>query len=277
MIAATSRDLFRFSGEGNMIRGLWTAASGMAAQQMSIDVVSNNLANANTAGFKKSRANFQDLMYQTMLIAGATTPGGGQVPTGIQVGMGAKPAGVQKVFTQGDYLQTGNDLDMAIEGKGFFKVLHGDEELYTRAGNFTLDSEGFVTTSAGDRLQPEISIPQDSVLLTLQSNGQLTVHGANGSILGTEEIILHSFANAAGLFAVGQNLLRPTEGSGEAIEGTPGEDGFGTVSNQTLELSNVSVVDEMVAMIVGQRAYEANSKSVQTGDSMLSIANGLKR
>ena len=161
-----------------MIRGLWTAASGMAAQQMSIDVVSNNLANANTTGFKKSRANFQDLMYQTMLIAGATTPGGGQVPTGIQVGMGAKPAGVQKVFTQGDYVQTGNDLDMSIEGKGFFKVMHGDEELYTRAGNFTRDSEGFITTAAGDRLQPEIAVPAETVLITVQSNGQLTVHGA---------------------------------------------------------------------------------------------------
>ena len=260
-----------------MIRGLWTAASGMAAQQMTIDVVSNNLANANTTGFKKSRANFQDLMYQTMLIAGATTPGGGQVPTGIQVGMGVKPAGIQKVFTQGDYVQTGNDLDIAIEGKGFFKVMHGDEELYTRAGNFTLDSEGFITTSAGDRLQPEIAVPPEAVLITLQSNGQLTVHGAAEEILATEQINLYSFANPAGLFAAGQNLLRATEGSGEAIEGTPGTDGFGTVSNHSLELSNVSVVDEMVAMIVGQRAYEANSKSVQTGDSMLSIVNGLKR
>lgn len=129
-----------------MMRGLWTAASGMSAQQMNIDTVSNNLANANTTGFKKSRANFQDLMYQTQLIAGAPTPSGGQVPTGIQVGMGVKPSSVQKVFTQGDYVHTGNDLDMAIEGDGFFKVLHGEQDVYTRAGNFTLDSEGFITT-----------------------------------------------------------------------------------------------------------------------------------
>ncbi len=260
-----------------MIRGLWTAASGMAAQQMNTDVVSNNLANANTTGFKKSRANFQDLMYQTQLIAGATTPGGGQVPTGIQVGMGVKPSGVQKLFTQGDYVQTGNDLDFSIEGEGFFKVLHGDEELYTRAGNFTLDSEGYITTNAGDRLQPEIAVPQEAVLITLQSNGQLTVHGASDEILATEQINLYSFVNPAGMYAVGQNLLRPTEGSGDPIEGTPGLEGFGTVSNQSLELSNVSVVDEMVSMIVGQRAYEANSKSVQTADSMLQTANNLKR
>lgn len=132
-----------------MIRGLWTAASGMVTQQTKIDIVSNNLANVNTTGFKKSRSNFQDLMYQTLLIAGASTPGGGQIPTGIQVGMGAKTSGTQKIFSQGDYVQTGNELDMAIEGKGFFKVLRGDTEYYTRAGNFMLDSEGYITNSAG--------------------------------------------------------------------------------------------------------------------------------
>jgi len=260
-----------------MIRALWTAASGMEAQQMNVDVVSNNLANVNTTGFKKSRANFQDLMYHTMLIAGATTPGGGQVPTGIQVGMGTKPSSVQKLFTQGDYIQTGNDLDMAIEGRGFFKVLNDDEELYTRAGNFTLDSEGYITTPAGNRLQPEISLPSETVLVNIQSNGQLTAHGAGDAILATEQINLYTFINPAGLFAVGQNLLRQTEGSGEAVEGTPGTDGVGTISNTFLEVSNVSIVEEMVAMIVGQRAYEASSKSVQTEDSMLSIANGIKR
>ncbi len=260
-----------------MIRSLWTAASGMNAQQMTVDVVANNLANANTNGFKKSRANFQDLMYQTLLIAGADTPGGGQIPTGIQVGMGTKPSSVQKIFTQGDYIQTGNDLDMAIEGRGFFRVLNGDEELYTRAGNFTLDSEGYITTPAGNRLQPEISLPEESVLVTVQSNGQLTVYGAGDAVLASEQINLYTFINPSGLFAVGQNLMRPTEGSGEPVEGTPGSEGFGTVSNTFLEVSNVSVVEEMVAMIVGQRAYEANSKTVQTADSMLGIANGIKR
>ncbi len=260
-----------------MIRALWTAATGMNAQQMQTDVVANNLANSNTTGFKKSRANFQDLMYQTMLVAGATTPGGGQIPTGIQVGMGVRPSGVQKIFTQGDYVQTGNHLDMAIQGGGFFRVLHGAEDLYTRAGNFTLDSEGYITTNSGDRLQPEITIPPEATLVTLQDNGTLTVHGADDQILATEQINVNTFVNSAGLFAVGENLFRPTEGSGAATEETPGENGSGTVANNLLEMSNVSVVDEMVSMIVGQRGYEANSKSIQTADAMLGLANGLKR
>ncbi|HDL07404.1 MAG TPA: flagellar basal-body rod protein FlgG [Desulfobacteraceae bacterium] len=260
-----------------MIRGLWTAASGMVTQQMKIDIVSNNIANANTTGFKKSRCNFQDLMYQTFLVAGATSGSGGQIPTGIQMGMGVKPAGTQKIFTQGDYVQTGNDLDMAIEGKGFFKVLSGDEELYTRAGNFMLDSEGFVTTSAGDRLLPEISVPEDTVIISVQPNGQLTAYGSGGVELASAEINLYSFVNPAGLYSVGRNLLRPTEGSGEPVEGTPGSEGFGTISNSFLEMSNVSIVEEMVDMIVGQRAYEANSKSIQTADNMLQMANNIKR
>lgn len=260
-----------------MMRGLWTAASGMRAQQMNIDTVSNNLANANTTGFKKSRANFQDLMYQTQLIAGAPTPSGGQVPTGIQVGMGVRPSSVQKVFTQGDYVHTGNDLDMAIEGDGFFKIIHGDQEVFTRAGNFTLDSEGFITTPAGDRLQPEIAIPSETVLVTITADGTLTAHGQEDTVLLTAEIPLFNFANPAGLFAMGSNMLRPTEGSGEAIEGIAGSNGFGSLTNQSLEMSNVNIVDEMVAMIVGQRAYEANSKALQTGDRMLETANNLKR
>lgn len=260
-----------------MIRSLWAGASGMQAQQLNVDNVANNLANVDTSGFKRSRANFQDLMYQTLLIAGAETPGGGQIPTGIQLGMGVKPSSVQKIFTQGEFVQTGNDLDMAIEGRGFFQVLHGGEELYTRAGNFTLDSDGFITTPSGDRLQPEIALPVETTLVTLQANGTLTAYGNGDEILAEEQITIYNFINPAGLFAVGQNLLRPTEGSGAAIEGTPGEEGFGTVTNNFLEKSNVSVVEEMVSMIVGQRAYEANSKTVQTADSMMSIATGLKR
>ncbi|OGR20685.1 MAG: flagellar basal-body rod protein FlgG [Desulfobacula sp. RIFOXYA12_FULL_46_16] len=260
-----------------MIRSLWSAATGMNAQQMQTDVVANNLANASTTGFKKSRANFEDLMYRTLQVAGQTTPGGGQVPSGIQIGMGVKPAGIQKLFTQGDYIQTDNQLDMAIQGNGFFRVLHGDEELYTRAGNFTLDSEGFLTTPSGDRLQPEISLPAETVTVTLQDNGTLTANGDDETILATANVLLSSFVNPSGLFAVGNNLFRPTEGSGPAAEGTPGEDGLGTVVNNYLEGSNVSVVEEIVNMISGQRAYEANSKSIQTADSMLGTATGLKR
>ena len=260
-----------------MIRSLWSAATGMSAQQIQTDVVANNLANASTTGFKKSKANFEDLMYNTLLIAGQTTPGGGQVPTGIQMGMGVKPAGVQKIFTQGDYVETGNQLDFAIQGKGFFRVIHGDEDMYTRAGNFTLDSEGYITTPAGDRLQPEIVVPSESQTIVLSDDGTLTIFGDNQEILATENILISTFINPAGLFAAGKNLYRPTEGSGDAVEVTPGEEGSGTTINKYLEMSNVSVVEEMVSMIAGQRAYEANSKSIQTADSMLSTANGLKR
>lgn len=260
-----------------MIRSLWSAATGMNAQQMQTDVVANNLANSSTTGFKKSRANFEDLMYKTMQVAGQTTPGGGQVPSGIQIGMGVKPSGIQKLFTQGDYIQTDNQLDMAIQGNGFFRIRHGDEDLYTRAGNFTLDSEGFLTTPSGDRLQPEISLPAETVTVTLQDNGTLTANGDDETILATANVLISTFVNPSGLFAVGNNLLRPTEGSGPATEGTPGEEGLGTVVNNYLEGSNVSVVEEMVAMISGQRTYEANSKSIQTADSMLDTATGLKR
>jgi flagellar basal-body rod protein FlgG len=249
----------------------------MGAQQMQTDVTANNLANSSTSGFKKSRASFEDLMYRTIKIAGQTTPGGGQVPTGIQVGMGVKPSGVKKVFTQGDYVQTGNQLDFAIQGQGFFRVIHGDTDMYTRAGDFTLDSDGFITTPGGDRLQPEISIPIEATTITLDSDGTLTINGSGDEIIATENVLVTTFINPSGLFAAGQNLYHPTEGSGDPVEGTPGENGAGTTINNYLEMSNVSVVEEMVNMIVGQRAYEANSKTVQTADSMLSTANGLKR
>jgi len=260
-----------------MIRALWSSATGMHAQQMQTDVVANNLANSSTTGFKKSRANFEDLMYRTLEVAGQTTPGGGQVPTGIQVGMGVTPTSVQKLFTQGDFVQTGNQLDFAIQGEGFFRVTHGDEDLYTRAGHFTLDSEGYITSPIGDRLQPEISLPVETITLTLESDGTLTAYGAEEDILATENVLISTFVNQAGLFAVGSNLFRPTEGSGDATERTPGEDGAGTTINNYLEGSNVDIVEEMVSMISGQRNYEANSKSIQTADSMLSTAIGLKR
>jgi flagellar basal-body rod protein FlgG len=261
-----------------MLRGLWTAATGMISQQLTIDVCANNLSNSATTGFKKSRSNFQDLMYQTTKMPGATTANGGTVPVGVQVGMGARAASSQKIYTQGDYEETGNELDFAIEGKGFFKVLHGDEEMYTRAGNFTLDNEGYICTSSGDRLQPEIVLPEETTTISLQTDGTLTAFGGSGGEeLTSSEVLLYSFMNPAGLYSVGGNLLRATEASGEEIEGTPGSDGFGTIANQFLEMSNVSVVEEMVAMIVGQRAYEATSKALQTADSMLQMANSVKR
>ncbi|MBE9582441.1 MAG: flagellar basal-body rod protein FlgG [Proteobacteria bacterium] len=260
-----------------MLRGLWTAASGMAAQQLSVDVIANNLANVNTAGFKKSRPDFQDLMYQTLRLPGATTAAGTQIPTGIQVGMGTKPMGVQKLFSQGDYNQTGNELDLAIEGKGFFKIVSNDEEVYTRAGDFKTDSEGYVCTPGGDRLEPEITIPANTVFISVDSRGRLTAFGGGNTELATFDIKLYTFPNPAGLFSMGRNLYRSTEASGEETEGVPGTDGVGTIAQGYLEMSNVNVVEEMVTMIIAQRAYEANSKAIQTSDQMLQMANNIKR
>ena len=255
-----------------MIRGLWTAASGMAAQQINIDVIANNLANVNTSGFKKSRADFQDLMYQTMRIPGANTSGGGQVPTGIQIGMGTRLVGVQKLFMQGDYSETKNELDMAIEGKGFFKIMANEKEAYIRAGNFKLDSEGYICTPSGYRLQPEIAIPPNTVSISIDPGGKLVAFGPDNSELATADIKLYTFPNPAGLYSMGRNMYKPTMASGEPIEGTPGIDGFGTIAQGFLEMSNVNVVEEMVAMIIGQRAYEINSKAIQTADNMLQLS-----
>ncbi len=261
-----------------MLRGLWTAASGMAAQQLNVDVIANNLANANTAGFKKSRSDFQDLMYQTLRMPGASTAAGTQLPTGIQVGMGAKPMGVNKIFSQGDYNQTGNELDLSIEGNGFFKVLSNEEEVYTRSGNFKIDSEGYVCTAVGDRLQPEITIPAGTVSTSIDAAGRLVAYGHDmTSPLAQYDLRVYTFPNPAGLYSMGRNLYRPTEASGEATEGTPDSDGVGSIAQGYLEMSNVNVVDEMVAMITAQRAYEVNSKAIQTADQMLQMANNVKR
>jgi flagellar basal-body rod protein FlgG len=260
-----------------MLRGLWTAASGMAAQQLNVDVISHNLANVNTTAFKKSRSDFEDLMYQTLRLPGATTASGTQLPTGIQIGMGTKPMGVEKMFSQGDYNQTSNDLDLAVEGRGFFKVVSNDEEVYTRAGDFKVDSEGYVCTPGGDRLQPEITIPQETVSISVDSSGRLVAFGADNTEAATADLKLYTFPNQAGLFSMGRSLYRPTEASGEALEGVPGSDGVGTIAQGYLEMSNVNVVEEMVGMIIAQRAYEANSKAIQTADQMLQMANNIKR
>lgn len=260
-----------------MIRAMWSAASGMAAQQLNIDVIANNLANVNTTGFKRSRADFQDLMYQTHRQAGSTTATGGQVPTGIQVGMGTRPVAVQKIFTQGDYVHTQNEFDWAIEGRGFFLVLSNNEELYTRAGAFKIDSEGYVCTSDGDRLQPEFVVPEGTVNVSVDAGGMIVANGYDGTEMASTQLQLYDFPNPAGLYAVGRGLFRPTEGSGEPLTGQPGVDGFGTIAQGYLEMSNVSVVEEMVQMIVGQRAYEVNSKAIQTADEMLQMANNVRR
>ncbi|HOC37906.1 MAG TPA: flagellar basal-body rod protein FlgG [Thermodesulfobacteriota bacterium] len=262
-----------------MLRSLWTAASGMEAQALNIDVISNNIANVNTTGFKKSRPDFQDLLYQTIRQAGSPSTAGTEIPTGIQVGQGTRPAAVQKVFTQGDYQNTQNELDMAIEGDGFFQITQPSGEVaYTRAGAFKLDSEGRVVTTDGFFLEPEITVPTDTVSVTIGTDGTVSVMQA-GETEATEigTIELARFVNPAGLHSIGRNLYLPTLASGDAVTGTAGEDGFGTIAQKFLEMSNVSVVDEMVNMIVAQRAYEINSKAIITADEMLQMANNLKR
>ena len=262
-----------------MIRSLWSAATGMQAQTLNIDVISNNLANVSTSGFKKSRADFQDLLYQTLRSPGVSSSADTQVPTGIQVGHGVRPAATQKMFTQGEFQKTENELDMAIEGDGFFQILQPNgETAYTRAGSFKLDSDGRVVTSDGFPLEPEITVPTDAVSLSIGTDGTVSVLLANETA-GTEigKIELADFTNPAGLNSIGRNLYLPTASSGDATVGTPGEDGYGTIAQGYLELSNVSVVDEMVNMIVAQRAYETNSKTIQASDEMLQTATNLRR
>ena len=259
-----------------MIRALWTAATGMEAQQISQDVVANNLANVNTTGFKTSRADFQDLMYQISSKSGAETSGGGQLPVGIEIGMGVKPVAVQKMFSQGDYMQTDSEFDLAVEGNGFFQVDNNGDTVYTRAGNFKLDSDGALCNSEGLKLIPAVNIPGDAVNFTIDSGGTWSATDANGDSLATGRMELAIFINPAGLTSLGRNLYDMTDASGDAITGNPGEDGLGTISQRFLEMSNVNVVDEMVKMIVGQRAYEINSKAIQTADAMLQMANNLK-
>ena len=259
-----------------MIRSLWTAATGMAAQQLNMDVIAHNLSNANTTGYKESRANFEDLMYQNIVPPGAQTSTDAKLPVGIQVGMGTKTVSVQKNFTQGNFVETGNKLDLAIEGKGFFKVMRGTDEVYTRAGSFTLDQEGFVCDSEGNRLQPEISIPTEATSISVDAGGTLTAMDQAGNVLASETLNLTDFPNPAGLSSVGKNYFVPTEASGEAVDGEPGKDGIGSLLQGFLENANVNVVEEMVNMIVGQRAYEANSKVIKASDEMLQIANNVK-
>lgn len=262
-----------------MIRSLWSAATGMQAQTLNIDVISNNLANVGTSGFKKSRADFQDLLYQTLRSPGVSSSADTQVPTGIQVGLGVRPAATQRMFTQGEFNHTQNELDMAIEGNGFFQVIQPNGEIgYTRSGTFKLDSDGRMVTSDGFPLEPEVTIPSDATSVSIGTDGTVSVLLAGESQpseIGTIE--LASFINPAGLSSIGRNLYMPTASSGDATTGTPGEDNFGTIAQGYLELSNVSVVDEMVNMIVAQRAYETNSKTIQASDEMLQTANNLRR
>lgn len=260
-----------------MMRSLWTAASGMQAMQMNIDVTSNNLANVSTTGFKKSRAEFEDLMYQTMKIAGAANAAGDRIPTGLQVGMGVRPVTVHKEFSTGSFQNTGNPLDLAIEGDGFFQVDLNGDFAYTRAGAFKLTNEGQVVTANGYALQPEFIVPQDTQNIVVTENGRIVAMDRFGEELAGADIPLFTFVNPPGLNSIGRNMFLPTEASGDPIEGVPGEENVGTIAQGFLEGSNVDMVEEMVRLITGQRAYEINSKAIQTSDQMLQTATQLKR
>ena len=262
-----------------MMRGLWSAATGMSAQQTNIDVIANNLANVNTVGFKGARVDFQDLVYQTIVEPGAAATESTQVPTGVQVGLGARYAAIQRLFSPGELRQTGNSLDLAIEGDGFFQIMLPDgRTAYTRDGAFKLDGQGRLVNSDGHPLQPELAIPADATHITVGSDGtvSVTVAGqAESQQLG--QITLAKFLNPAGLMSMGRNLLLPTAASGEALTASAGSDGTGTIGQGLLEMSNVNIIEEMVSMIVAQRAYEVNSKSIQVADEMLAMANSLHR
>jgi flagellar basal-body rod protein FlgG len=262
-----------------MIRALWTAGTGMNVQQVNLDVIANNIANVNTNGFKRSRADFQDLMYQTLRLQGTKSEGGNQVPTGIQIGHGAKLAAVQKVFMQGDFQETQNELDIAVEGSGFLQVVMATgEKAYTRAGSLKRDSDGRIVTSDGYPLEPSITVPNNTTAVSIKSDG--TVLAKISSQTDPQQIgkiELANFPNPTGLKATGKSLFMETDASGAPTTSKPGENGLGTLLQGYLEMSNVNIMQEMVNLIVGQRAYEVNSKAIQAADEMLQMANNIKR
>lgn len=259
------------------MRSLWTSTTGMSAQNLNMDVIANNLANVSTTGFKKSRADFQDLLYQIMKVPGSPTSADTRSPTGIQVGLGVKPAAVTKVFTEGDIVQTENPLDVAIEGSGFFQVeLPDGNTAFTRAGNLKLDGDGRMTTSDGFPIQPEIVIPEDAREVTISQNGLVSaLVGADTVSTELGNIELADFVNEAGLIALGRNLFRETDSSDVATLGEPGSDGYGTLLQGYVENSNVNLVEEMAHMITTQRAFEINSNVVSTSDEMLQTTTNM--
>ncbi len=250
---------------------LWVAKTGLDAQQMRMTVVSNNLANVSTTGFKKDRANFQDLVYQTVRQAGGQSSQDTLLPSGLMLGTGVRVVATEKQHTQGNLIQTGNSLDMAIEGRGFFQVLMPDGTVaYTRDGSFQVDEQGRLVTSGGYLLEPGITLPEDVESVTIGMDGTVTVQlpgQAAGAQIGV--IQLADFINPAGLQPIGQNLYQETTASGAPLIGTPGLEGLGRIHQGALEASNVNIAEELVNMIETQRAFETNTKAIQTTDQML--------
>ena len=263
-----------------MMRSLWSAASGMKGQQKQMDVLSHNIANVNTTGAKPQRAEFQDLIYQNLRAAGAESGDGTTFPTPLQIGLGTKLAATNRIFTQGNIQITDNLTDIAIEGDGFFQILMPDGTTgYTRDGSFKIDENRNLVTTEGypllQNIQLDANAPSDSI--TISGSGVVSDTPVGGEPTVVGQIELARFLNPAGLRSIGKNLFVETAASGQPLASNPGVDGAGTLVQSALEMSSVQIVDEMVNMIVAQRAYESNSKAITTSDSMLEIANGLKR
>ncbi len=263
-----------------MIRALYSAGSGMSAQQMNIDTIAHNLANANTAGFKMRRTQFQDLLYQSVMQPGAAAGSQTVVPSGLQIGLGARPSANSVVFSQGNFQQTDNPLDVVIQGKGFFQIRRPTGELaYTRAGGFQMDRDGNMVTGNGDPLEPQITIPATAQNIAIAADGTVSysVQGQTASQVAGQ-IQLANFTNPGGLNSIGNGLFLPTDASGDPTVGNPGsQDGFGSLQQGYLEASNVSIVEEFIGMILSQRAYEANSKVVKAADEMYQQVNNVTR
>lgn len=262
-----------------MVKGLYTAAAGMNAQQHNIDVTSNNIANVNTTAFKKDRAEFADLMYQSLNYTANATSENSNNPTGIDVGLGVRVSGVQKSFIQGSLKQTGNDLDVAIQGKGFFQIATPAGEIaYSRNGAFKKDSEGALVNAQGFKLEPEIVIPNNFINISIAQDGTVSASNpTDGTIVQLGQITLVDFINSAGLAPKGNGLYSVTSTSGDPIEGVASTQAFGSLQQGMLESSNVQLVNAMVDLITAQRAYESNAKALTTTDQMLQQVNQLKR
>jgi flagellar basal-body rod protein FlgG len=262
-----------------MVRGLYTSAAGMNAQQNNIDVTSNNIANVNTTGFKKDRIEFADLMYQSLNYTANATSESTNNPTGIDVGLGVRITGIQKSFLQGSLTETGNDLDLAIQGKGFFQITTPTGDIqYTRNGAFKVDSEGILVNGQGYRVEPEITVPYNLTNVSISQDGIITaMNPVDNTITTLGQLTISDFVNPAGLAPKGNSLYAVTDTSGPAITGNPSTEAFGSLQQGMIEASNVQLVNAMVDLITAQRAYEANSKSLTTTDAMLQQVNQLKR
>jgi len=263
-----------------MIRALYSAASGMTAQQLNVDNIANNLANANTAGYKTRKAQFQDLLYQSMVQPGTSAGQQTVVPTGLQLGLGTRTSSNEIIFTQGEFVSTNNPLDIVIQGRGFFQIRRPTGEIaYTRAGSFHLDRDGNLVTSDGDPLEPQITIPPDAQTVHIAQDGTVSyVQPGQTAAQLAGQMQLAVFQNPAGLNSIGRSLYLPTDASGDPIVGNPGgQEVIGSLLQGYTEQSNVSVVDEFINLIVAQRGYEANSKVVKAADDMYSQINNLTR